>query len=439
MTNKFINDVIAVLSSRVAVMILGLGTSVITARYLGPENNGIISAITIYPSLIMNLASLGIRQATTYFVGRDEYDLKEIYSSILAIWIFTSSVSIAVCYFAIRYFSDQGGLSNTLIILAVIGIPFSLYNTYVSGIFLGRQNIKEFNRINWLPAANNLVFTFLFVVIFPFGIAGSMFATFLAVFILPFVLAIKVTKMVPFQPKFNFSLIKKMISLGVIYAVALLVMQLNYKADIILLDKLSTPYELGIYTKGANIVEYLWQVPMLLSTVIFSRSAAAKDSRAFSIKVTLLLKVAIVIIFFASLLLYFLSPFIIRTLFGEQFSGSINVLQVLIPGVLLHTVFLVLNMDMAGKGKPWLSMKAMVPAVILNVVFNLIWVPRYGAIGASLSSVISYSLSALLFLFIYSREAKISVKEIITFSGSDRIFFQEYMGKLILKAKKRKS
>ena len=95
------------------------------------------------------------------------------------------------------------------------------------------------------------------------------------------------------------------------------------------------------------------------------------------------------------------------------------VLNTLLPGVLLLTIFKVINMDLAGKGKPWVSLKAMIPALIINVILNVIFIPKYGATGAALASTISYSKAAILFIFLYSKETKIPVLDIIRYQASD--------------------
>ena len=86
-----------------------------------------------------------------------------------------------------------------------------------------------------------------------------------------------------FSLKFNAEVIKTMLSLGLVYAAALFIINLNYSIDIILLDILSQSFETGIYTKGAAITQYLWQIPMMLSTIVFARSAVAKSDYQFSL------------------------------------------------------------------------------------------------------------------------------------------------------------
>ena len=100
---SFLKDVFQIGVSKILMIICGLGTSVISARYLGPENNGIIAALLVYPSLFMSIGSLGIRQSSTYFLGREIYSEDQIKSSIANIWILTSILSLVVCYFLITY------------------------------------------------------------------------------------------------------------------------------------------------------------------------------------------------------------------------------------------------------------------------------------------------------------------------------------------------
>src|SRR5690606_37089712 len=99
-----------------------------------------------------------------------------------------------------------------------------------------------------------------------------------------------------FSLQYNWNIIKSMLSLGIVYAISLLVINLNYKTDIIILDELSTAYELGIYSKGSAITQYLWQIPMIFSPIVFARSAVSKNSQDFSFKVAQLLRLSFIAI-----------------------------------------------------------------------------------------------------------------------------------------------
>ncbi len=418
MKNSFIGDILKVGITNFAIILFGIGTSIITARVLGPDKNGIIAALTVYPSLFMTIGSLGIRQSTTFFIGKNIFPEKSIKMAITQIWLLTSILSLVICFILMKYFSRYGD-DSYYILLSIIPIPFALFNTYNSGIFLGKNNIRSFNKINWIPHFSIFVLTIALIVVFKFNISGALIALIGGPFLMFILLLSKNEFLKYFSFKIKLDIIKRMLSLGLVYAFALLIINLNYKADIILLDKLSNPFELGIYSKGANIIQYLWQIPMVLSTIVFSRSATAKNGFDFSLKVSQLLRVSLIIVGLGSFILYFLSHYVILGLYGSDFYESINVLKILLPGVVLMTVFKVMNMDLAGKGKPWVSLKAMLPALILNILLNIIWIPNFGSNGAALASTISYSFAAFLFIYFYCSETKLTLRTLFNFRKKD--------------------
>ena len=415
---SFIYDVFSVGVSKILMIVLGLGTTIIIARTLGPEQNGIIASLLVYPSLFMTIGSLGISQSTTYFIGKNIYSENQIKTAITQIWLITTIISCVIFYFLISEFSNAG-FNTTYVLLTILPIPFSLFITYNSGIFLGKNEIQAFNKINWIPVFITFIGVLILVYFIPFGISGYLISVVVGYFVV-FVILFSKNKFIQYLSfQFDWKIIKGMLSLGIIYAASLLVINLNYKLDVIILDKLSTPFETGIYSKGASIIQYLWQIPMLLSTVIFARSAVSKDKIGFSLKVAQLLRVSIILIGLGTLFLFLFASPIIILLFGSAYQPSAAVLNYLLPGVLLLTIFKVMNMDLAGKGKPWIAMYAMIPALVVNIVLNIVLIPNYGANGAAIASTISYSVAALLFLFFYSKAVNIPIRTILYFQKSD--------------------
>jgi O-antigen/teichoic acid export membrane protein len=326
-------------------------------------------------------------------------------------------------------FSNSGD-NKLFLTLAIIPIPFALFNSYNSGLFLGKNQIKTFNKINWIPSFITLIFSFALVVLYPLDISGYLIALIGGPIFISVLLLFKNKFIKSFTLDFDWDIIKKMLNLGMVYAFALLVINLNYRFDVIMLDKMTTQYEVGIYSKGANIIQFLWQIPMLLSTIIFARSAVSKDNLAFSHKVAQLLRLSIIAIGILCVFLIFFSDFLIIGLFGIKFEGSVTVLKYLIPGVLFLTIFKVMNMDLAGKGMPSVSLKAMVPGLVINIVANLLLIPKYGANGAAIASTISYTISSLLFLHFYSKKVEIPIREIVNFTKKDWSFLEPIINKI---------
>lgn len=425
---SFIRDLLSVGISKISIILFSLITSIIAARILGPEKNGIISAILVYPSIFLSFGSLGIRQSTTYLLGQGKFKEEEIKHGITQIWLVTSVICVIGSFLLINYLSsDKSDLY--LILLAIAPIPFTLFNNYNSGIFLGKNNIRIFNQINWIPPFLIAVSTLLFLAILGLEIEGYFIALLIGPFSLTLILLFKNDFISSFSLNVNSSVIKPLISLGLIYALSLLIINLNYKFDIIMLDIMSSDYQTGIYSKGASITEYLWHIPMLLSTLVFARSATSKDGASFSKKVATLLRISFVLILFGSIVLWLFSYYIVTGMYGAAFEDSVSVLKYLLPGVVLLTVYKVMNMDLAGKGKPWIAIATMTPALIINIILNYLLIPKFGANGSAFSSTISYSFAAITFLFAYSRVTGITIREIITYKKQDFNFLKQLRNK----------
>ncbi|MFN3908667.1 MAG: flippase [Flavobacterium sp.] len=415
---SFLKDLFSVGISKMLMIFFGIFTSIIVARTLGPEKNGIIAALLVYPNLFMSIGSLGIRQSTTYFVGKKIFHEDQIKTAISQIWFLTTCISVITIYLLLTSFSSISK-NFLMVIFAILPLPFSLFNTYSSGIFLGKNKIGEFNKINWIPSFITFTLTYLFLVILNYEIEGYLLALVGGPFFIFLILFKKTNFHKYLSINVNRNLIKKMLSLGSVYALALFAINLNYSIDIIILEKLSNSFELGIYSKGASVTQYLWQIPMLLSTIIFARSATSKNDFEFSLKVSKLLRVSFLFILLGGVILFLFSNQIIHIMYGEKFIGSVAILNILLPGVIFLTVFKVMNTDLAGKGKPLIALKSMVPSLLVNVILNVIFIPKMGAKGAALASTISYSFAAILFLIQYSNEVKIPIKTILTYSKSD--------------------
>lgn len=415
---SFVKDVVSVGISKIIVILFGLVTSIIIARELGPEKNGVIAALIVFPALFMNVGSLGIRQSTTYYLGKNIFNEKDIKTAITQIWLISTVISIIVCFVLMRNLSKSGS-DLMLVLLALIPIPFSLFNTYNSGIFLGKNQIKEFNKINWIPSFLTLLITLAFVVGLRLGIKGYLIALIVGPLFISVFLLFKNKFLDALSLKFKWHIIKPMIRLGCIYAIALMFINLNARLDVILLDRLSTDYETGIYSKGYSVGNYLLQIPWVVNTIVFSRSSSAKDDDLFSLKVAQLLRITFIAIFCVASMLFLFSDIIIVSMFGEDFKGSSIVLQYLLLGVLFLSLFKILNQDLAGKGKPWVSMKAMVPGLLINIILNCLLIPSHGAVGASIASTISYTIGILLFFHFYSKETNISIATLIKYQRSD--------------------
>lgn len=413
----FIHKTLYILKSKILVVIFGLFYSIITARFLGPELNGVLSSLLVYSSLMIAIGSLGVSPAVTHLIGKKKFSDDKIATGVVQIWFFSTIITTTLTFVFLHFTHPK--TASYLIILTALIVPFSLFHKFSLGIFLGKNQIRGFGNLSWIPTLFQLLTAILLIIFLGFKVSGALIAVLIGSLLISILLIF--SKKIHFKLSFNIQkeVVKSILSLGVIYAFALLFLSLNYKVDIILLDYLSSNYETGIYTKGAKIAEYLWQIPMIFAPIVVAGSAITSRQKEYSQKIMLLLRVTLITVFLLAILMALLSHYIIIGLFGELFVESAFVLKTLLPGVVFLTMYKVLNMDLVGQGKPMVTIKAMIPALLLNLILNWLWIPEYGAFGAALASTFSYALGAILFLLLYLKQTKHKLTEVFNYSKND--------------------
>jgi Na+-driven multidrug efflux pump len=74
---------------------------------------------------------------------------------------------------------------------------------------------------------------------------------------------------------------------------------------------------------------------------------------------------------------------------------------------------------LAGLGKTYLILLIFVPALLINILLNFIWIPEFGGIGAAWATNISYILGASALLIVYARQTNISFMKFFSFERDD--------------------
>jgi O-antigen/teichoic acid export membrane protein len=201
----------------------------------------------------------------------------------------------------------------------------------------------------------------------------------------------------------------------------------NYKVDLVLMERLTIASEIGAYAVAVEIAQLTWVLPQSITTALFSHSANAQDEKAFGYKVARLFRVRVLVSFLVVGTLAVTSPFVIPAMYGDEFIPSVRAVRLLLPGVFCLLLLKILNMDLAGRGRPTVSLWVKVPALLLNVVLNLYLLPRYGAQGAAIASSVSYSLTGVGFMVLYCRVTGLRLVDLWRYQWSDFDFVRRLL------------
>ena len=410
---KFLSDTLALLSSKIFIIIVQFVIGIFITRLLGPSGKGIVTTALVIPTIVISLADLGLRQSITYFMGKKLYSDQQIISTITLSLIFTSILGIIGALFAYLISGFQLRYGWGVLIIPLGLIPATLVISYSNGVLMAKRQVTKLSIINVLPEIIYL-FLALFLVLLKLSqpelvLLGHMLASTITAGYLLFT----IKKYGELKPEFNSDLFWNILKKGVIFALALFVISLNYSVDVIILDRLTNAAEVGIYSIGVTVANMLWLIPNAIHMTNSSYSANAIDNLEYSKKSVFLLKVVLWVSLLPLLILFFISPYVIPWIYGKDFSTSGIVVQAILPGVWAMLIFKILNSDLAGRGRPEAALWVYLLAAGINIGLNIWWDPLYGAIGAAWASSVSYSFGGLLFAVAYGRISCIKFKDLL--------------------------
>src|SRR5690606_12235426 len=106
-------------------------------------------------------------------------------------------------------------------------------------------------------------------------------------------------------------------------------------------------------------------------------------------------------------------------IFGREYLPAISITLVLLFSAIFMVPFKSLNADLAGEGKPKYAIFTMFPSVLLNIGLNLLLIPKMGAVGAAVSTMLSYILCGFLISIIYSNIKAVSLSNLLLIKRRD--------------------
>lgn len=424
----FIKGTAVTFTSGIIKLLIGVGTSVVLARVLGPEGRGVYALAMLLPSLIVTFCNLGIGSATVYYVARKEFRCQEILGNNVLLSVGIGGVGILAGLVVVFFFGETvfPGVPTNYLLLALVLVPINIFSSYVRYVLLGAQRIKEFNYVQIAHSVLFLAFIALALLLMKRGVNGAIIAgliTALIVDVITFRMAIEVAGGVDFKPDVLY--IKQATKYGMQAHLANILGFLNYRVDMFMVNGFLGPMAVGLYSVGVGLVEKLWLISQASSTVLFPRVAAESEEDRKNGFTALVARTVLWTTVLGALVLIFVSGWVVRFLYSDAFIPAVGALQVLLPGIVTLSVWRILANDIAGRGYPYLNIYTSLAAVIANVILNFIWIPRYNISGAALASTASYTVSFLMATFFYCRLSGNSwTKVILPQRGDGMLYWQ---------------
>jgi O-antigen/teichoic acid export membrane protein len=165
---------------------------------------------------------------------------------------------------------------------------------------------------------------------------------------------------------------------------------LSQRAGQYLVKMVLSPAALGLFGVAISLGDVLTQVPQMVGLVLFPSAARAKDRAAADGRAVRLALGTVLMAVLLMLPFLFAARPLVLLLFGPAYVGAIPVLQAYVPAIALLSGLLIVNQHIAGTGYPIAQVLIQGFVLVLTVIANLLLLPHWGAVGASLAAVATY-------------------------------------------------
>ncbi|MBA7659548.1 lipid II flippase MurJ [subsurface metagenome] len=429
-----VKNSIATIITKVAVLVLGIVSSVIIARILGPSGKGVLALILLVPGLAVSFGNLGLGVANVYYSGKEPEKINLLVTHSVLIGFFLGILLFVVCFLTINHSTSFTKVSHEInpiyFILALSILPFSLITGYFDQIVWGRNLILTINLKQVITTIASLASIVLFLIILKLNVLGAVLSNIcigVISFLYSYFLVKRLTKIKIRASAVDWGFLKKSLAFGFKGYVGNLMSFLIYRLDMFLITFFLGTTQLGYYSLAVGLVEKIWLIPGSIAAVLLPRLTSTTKTEARKIT-PVVCRHTLLWVILAGLFMYFAAKPLINLLYGVAFAPSVLPLLILIPGILTVSMGKVLASDILSKGKPHYAMMLAFVAFIVNVVLNIILIPRWGIAGAAFASTVSYSLATVIWFWVYHRESGVNLSTLFVPTRED---YKLYLGLLL--------
>lgn len=378
-------------------IIAGLFVGIWVARYLGPEQFGLFSYVLAFTAIFGGIAKLGldgimVRELVNHPEKRDTYLGTAFWLKILGAFIVMGLMA------AIVPFTSNDATTNLFIFIIAAGLVFQSFEV-VEFYFQSQVLAKIVSICKVIQLALSSI-TKIYLVLTEaeliwFVLVTAFDALSLAV---SYFIAYQLRKNPTFYKHFDLSIAKQLLKDSWPLIFSAIVVSIYMRIDQIMIKEMLGEYEVGIYSAAVRLSEAFYFIPMLITASLFPAILNAKNQSEELYKqrlqrlYTFMVWMAIAI----ALPMTFLSDWLILLLFGQAYQEAGQVLMIHVWAAIFVFLGVASGKWFITENLQRFTLINTGVGAILNVGLNLIFIPKFGVVGAAYATVISYGVAAYL-------------------------------------------
>lgn len=384
------------IGGKIAQMLLSFAVGVLTARYLGPSNYGVINYATAYVAFFTSMCTLGINAVIIRdFVEHPQEQGTAIGTSILLRTV-SSFLSIILIFCVVSIIDRNEPTTIVVALLCSVSLLFQVMDIF-NYWFQSRYESKVTSIATFVAYAATSLYRIILLILQK-DVTWFAFATSVDYICLGVFLWCAYKKHNGPKLAFSWSKGKSLLSRSYHFILSGMMVAIYGQTDRLMLKQMLGDSSVGYYSLASSLSN-MWV--FVLQAIIDSMYPTiiglyGKDKKQFEKKNRQLYAIVIYVSIAAAVCFVIFAPLIIRLLYGDAYLPAIGPLRI----ITWYTIFAFLgvarNAWIVCENQQKYLKYMYLSAAIINIVLNYFMIPLWGASGAALASLITQICTSMI-------------------------------------------
>jgi PST family polysaccharide transporter len=381
---------------RLVYLFIGMVVGIWVTRYLGPERYGVLNYCIAFAALFSVLSSLGLNFIVVRNLVQDPAHERETLGNAAIIKLVGAVVQIAVTTGAILVIRGDEPDYILFVVIAAAGYLFSTFEV-IDYWFQSRVAAKHVVLSNLFSTATISLFKIVLVLLVapltPFVWAIPA-ATFL--YCVGLVISHRRVSGSWFTSwRIRASSMKSLLADAWPLSLSALATVIYMKIDLVMIGEMLNEAAVGQYSVAVRLSEMWYFLPMFVSGSIFPAmlKLREKDRGLYYARLQTFFDGFFWFSAVVALGVTFVARFVVVLLYGPEFAEAGAVLAVHIWSGVFVFMGVASSRHLVAENLTKISFYRTIAGTISNVALNLVFIPRFGIMGAAWATLISYAIS----------------------------------------------
>jgi O-antigen/teichoic acid export membrane protein len=396
---KIVDNIGWLFFDKILRMGIGLFVGVWIARYLGPEQFGLLSFATAFVGLFGAIATMGLQGIVVRDIVRDPGGKEETLGTAAVLQFLGGLIAYGLILATIFWLRADDLMAKAII--AILGSMMLFKVSEIAVYWFESQVLSKYTV--WMQ--NGLFLVFAAVKVGLILQNAPLIAFALAMMAEALVVALLMLLMLGMHgPRLSrltasFNRTKTLLADSWPLLLSSIAVMIYMKIDQIMLGQMIGDEAVGIYSAAVRVSEVWYFVPMAIVASVFPAILEAKkrSEKQYNDRLQRLYDLMVWLAIAVALPMTFLSTTIVTLLFGDAYAQAGSVLAIHIWAAVFVFLGVASGKWFLAENRQILSLQRTVFGAIANLFLNFILIPKFGVFGAAWATVISYAIAGFFY------------------------------------------